>query len=297
MRTIAIFTIPSKPEAKVYAKKAAEILNEMGHEVIASTEFCEGLEENEYYIQPCEQSDFEKRADYVISFGGDGTILTAAKLLMDTGIPIMGFNVGKLGFLAEYNTNHLKSSIEDLINGNYRVVERSVLECDFKDRRYYALNDFVMEKKNTSRMINVRAYSNENHVADYRADGLILTTPTGSTAYSLSCGGPIISPGTPVFCMTPISPHTLTLRPLVIPNTAEVKMVVNSPTGESNFVIDGQKHIVVEDGEEVRIRKSESVVKLIKPLKTSYYDLLREKLLWATQIPYRAPKPDTEIGG
>ena len=291
MKSVAIFTISSKPEAKVYAEEAAKILDELGAEVLATKEFCDELDEIKFkFVKQCEQNDFEKKADVVVSFGGDGTILTAAKGQIRSGIPIMGFNVGKLGFLAEYNTNRLKESLEDLLNGNYRVVERSVLECKVNDRIYYALNDCVMEKKNTSRMITVKAFSNDNHVADYRADGLILTTPTGSTAYSLSCGGPIISPGTPVFCLTPISPHTLTLRPLIIPNTAEVKMVVSSPTGESNFVIDGQKHIVIEDEDEVTIKRSEEVVKLIKPLETSYYDLLREKLLWATSVPYKAPK-------
>ncbi len=287
METIAIFTLPSKPEARKYAKEAAKILNELGIKVIANESFLDSINTEEVpFIDECPDCDFERKADMVISFGGDGTMLTAAKTLINTGVPVMGFNVGKLGFLAEYPTSMLKESLVALTSGNYRVVERSVLETTIKDKLYYALNDCVIEKKNTSRMITISAYSNSNHVADYRADGLILTTPTGSTAYSLSCNGPIIAPGTPVFCITPISPHTLTLRPLVIPNTTEVRMIVSSPTGESNFVIDGQDVVVIKDGDEVLIKKSDAVVKLVKPLNSSYFDLLKEKLLWASQIPF-----------
>ena len=287
METIAIFTLPSKPEARKYAKEAAKILNELGINVIANESFLDSINTEEVpFINECPDCDFERKADLVISFGGDGTMLTAAKSLINTGVPVMGFNVGKLGFLAEYPTSLLRESLINLTSGNYRIVERSVLETTIKDKLYYALNDCVVEKKNTSRMITISAYSNSNHVADYRADGLILTTPTGSTAYSLSCNGPIIAPGTPVFCITPISPHTLTLRPLVIPNTTEVRMIVSSPTGESNFVIDGQDVLVIKDGEEVLIKKSDAVVKSVKPLNTSYFDLLKEKLLWASQIPF-----------
>lgn len=292
-KTIAIYTLPSKPEAKIYAKEAAHILNELGVKVIGNETFCDSINQSEFpFISECSDSDFERKADMLISFGGDGTMLSASKILIDSGVPVMGFNVGKLGFLAEYPTSLLKESLIDLVNGNYRIVERSMLETQIKGKTYFALNDCIMEKKNTSRMITISAFSNDHHVADYRADGLILTTPTGSTAYSLSCNGPIIVPGTPVFCLTPISPHTLTLRPLIIPNTSDVKMIVSSPTGESNFVIDGQDVLVVKDGEEVIIKKSTAVVKLVKPLTSSYFDLLKEKLLWASQIPFDKHKVD-----
>jgi NAD+ kinase len=285
MKTIAIYIHPTKPEAIEYAKLAIKKLDELGAEVLSDDTLCDEVRESEFpYLKQCQEQDYEKKADIVLSFGGDGTMLFASKLMMDSGIPIMGFNVGKLGFLAEYTVSELELALENLMNGNFRVVERSVLECEINGKVYYAINDFVMEKKNTSRMITIRAFSNANHVADYRADGLILTTPTGSTAYSLSCNGPIITPGTPVVCLTPISPHTLTLRPLVIPDTAEITLTVESPTGESNFVVDGQEVIIVNDGEEVKIRKSKSIIKLIKPLDSSYYDLLREKFLWASHF-------------
>ncbi|MDC1067672.1 NAD(+)/NADH kinase [Candidatus Kapabacteria bacterium] len=291
MKTVAIYIHPAKPEALEYASMAIKILDELGAEVFGADTLCEELRQSEFpFLKQCSENDFEKKADVVLSFGGDGTMLFASKLMMDTGIPIMGFNVGKLGFLAEYPVIKLKESLQSLMDGNYRIVERSILECTFNGKSHNAINDFVMEKKNTSRMITIRAFSNNNHVADYRADGLIITTPTGSTAYSLSCGGPIITPGTPVVCLTPISPHTLTLRPLVIPDTAEISLTVESPTGESNFVIDGQDVFVVNDGDKVIIKKSDSKVKLIKPLDSSYYDLLREKFLWASHYGMRVGK-------
>lgn len=291
MKSVAIYVHPAKPEALKYAQYAVKKLDELGAEVYGADTFLEEVPGSEFpFLKECEEREFEKKADVVLSFGGDGTMLFASKLMLDTGIPIMGFNVGKLGFLAEYTVTRIDEALTQLMDGNYRVVERAVLECSANGKKYNAINDFVMEKKNTSRMITIRAFSNSNHVADYRADGLILTTPTGSTAYSLSCGGPIITPGTPVICLTPISPHTLTLRPLVIPDTAEISLTVESPTGESNFVVDGQDVIIVNDGDKVTIKKSESIVKLIKPLDSSYYDLLREKFLWASHYGMRAGK-------
>lgn len=281
MKTIAIFSNSSKPLAKEYAEYSSQKLKDLGAEVIAKDEFCEELSKDYSFIESCDENDLKKKADMVLTFGGDGTILSAAKLFLKTGVPIMGVNVGKLGFLAEYHSDKLDECLTDLIDGNFRVVERAVLEAKFKEKTFYALNDFVIEKSATSRMITVTAYTNGNHVADYKADGLIVTTPTGSTAYSLSCGGPIITPGTPVFCLTPISPHTLNLRPLIIPDSSEIRLKVYSRTGSAQFVVDGREIIPFENKEEVILSKSEEKIKLIKPLNTSYYDLLRDKLLWA----------------
>jgi NAD+ kinase len=141
----------------------------------------------------------------------------------------------------------------------------------------YALNDFVVEKKNSSRMITIEAFSNQHCIGLYRADGLIVTTPTGSTAYSLSCGGPILAPSTQVICITPVCPHSLTLRPLVIPYTTELVIKANSASGVVNLVADGQTERILKNGEQVVIRRSKELCKLIKPLESSYFDLLRQK--------------------
>lgn len=178
-----------------------------------------------------------------------------------------------------------------MLEGNYRLVDRTVLESKFAVETIFSLNDFVIEKKDSSRMITIQAFSNDHFIGDYRADGLIITTPTGSTAYSLSCGGPIIAPSTQVICLTPISPHSLSLRPLVIPDSNDLKLVVHSPTGQANFVADGQIEKIITDGEEVCISISENRVKLVKPMDSSFFDLLREKLHWAL-----SPVKDSFIG-
>jgi NAD+ kinase len=279
---IALYENSSKPEAAVCAARAADYLIQRGSECCAgATLYAQFDSQLQSKIKVLSVDEFEKFADVVLSFGGDGTILSAARSMIGSETPIMGFNVGKLGFLAEFSVNELEKSLDDLLSGNYRVVDRTMLEAETDGRMIYALNDFVIEKKASSRMITIHAYANSHYIGDYRSDGLIVTTPTGSTAYSLSCGGPIIAPATQVICLTPICPHSLTLRPLVMPDTNEITLKVNSPTGQVSLVADGQSESILNNGDSVRFKKSDAFVKLIKPLVSSYFDLLRKKLLWA----------------
>jgi NAD+ kinase len=292
MKRVAIYENTEKPEAIEYAAKAAEILVNLGIECIVRPTLYPFLPphiEGSVKLHPvCE---FDKIADMVISFGGDGTLLSASREMLMCEIPIMGFNVGKLGFLAEYSVDKLEQNINKVINGNFRLVDRAVLETIFNNQKYYALNDFVMEKRNSSKMITAAVYSNEHCVGYYRADGLVLTTPTGSTAYSLSCSGPIIAPSAKVLCITPISPHTLTLRPLVIPDSNEVTFDLNDSGGGVILVADGITIGNLETGDSIKFKLSEERVKLIKPQDSSYYDILRTKLLWAANS---YDKPDAE---
>jgi NAD+ kinase len=282
MKKIALYANYEKPEAIKWSQYAAEKLSKLGAECCADISLINQYDDpSKKIIEPYKFEEFEKFADIVISFGGDGTMLTAARTLLNTSIPIMGVNVGKLGFLAEYSVEFLDESLQNLLDGKYRVIDRSVFETELNGEMIYGLNDFVIEKRYSSRIITISVYTNDHHIGDYRADGVILTTPTGSTAYNLSCGGPVIAPTTQVMCITPISPHMMTLRPLVIPDTNEVKMIVHSPTGEASLVADGQIERIVKTGSSIIINRSESIVKLIKPLDSSYYDLLRKKLLWA----------------
>ncbi len=284
MKNIALYENADKPESAKYAEMSAKILLNLGVSIYAKPELLKHFTpEIAKEIKPIQADEFEKFADVVISFGGDGTMLSAAHLLINSNIPIMGINVGKLGFLAEYSVANLNRAINDLMEGNYRVVDRFVIETLWNGEKLYALNDIVVEKRQSSRMITITTYANDHHIADYRSDGLIITTPTGSTAYSLSCNGPVIAPSTHVLCLTPISPHSLNLRPLIIPDTNEVKLRVTSPTGDVNLVIDGQVSKVVPNDIDIVIKRSDAIVKLIKPLQSSYYDLLRRKLLWAAQ--------------
>ena len=282
MKNIALFENADKPEAAKFAEASARKLIQLGSEVFALKRLTDQFEKDlSKRIKNIEINDFDKFADAVISFGGDGTMLSVARSLINSNIPIMGFNVGKLGFLAEYSVDKIDESLQNLIDGNFRIVDRFVLESVIDGETLFALNDFVIEKKNSSRMITISTFTNDHLIADYRADGLIITTPTGSTAYSLSCNGPIIAPSTKVICLTPISPHTLNLRPVVIPDSNEIKCKIYSPTGEVNFVADGQVIRIVKSGNDINIKRSDSIIKLIKPTNSSYYDLLRKKLLWA----------------
>lgn len=282
MKNFALFELSEKPDALKWAEKAAKLLITAGVSCCARPEAVEKFSadiRSKLAVVPI--AEFDKFADTVITFGGDGTILAAAQHLLHYDIPIMGFNVGRLGFLAEFSVDMLEKSLFDIIEGNYRLVDRSVIQSTLLNDTIYALNDFVIEKKDSSRMITIQAYANDHFIGDFRADGLIISTPTGSTAYSLSCGGPIIAPSTNVVCITPISPHSLSLRPLVIADTSELKFVVRSASGTANLVADGQIERIIKDGEEVNITLSDNKIKLVKPMDSSFFDLLRKKLLWA----------------
>lgn len=282
MEKIVIYENQNKPEAIKWAETAIKILFSKEKECMVSKELYKKLStETQKLVNPLPSSNFEKEADVVITFGGDGTILSAARYVFKSEIPIMGINVGKLGFLAEFPHNKIGEAIENLLTGQYRVVDRTILTTQIDGENIYAVNDFVIEKMLSSRMITLHTYSNEHYVGSYRADGLIITTPTGSTAYSLACGGPIIAPSAKVICLTPISPHSLNFRPLVLPDENTVKVIVESPTGEAKLVGDGQIEKVLKSGDEVVFSIAEYKIKLIKPLRNSYYDVLRAKLLWA----------------
>lgn len=282
MKNIGLFEGSGKNEAVEWAETTAFKLKAYGAECCAQPELIEKFDEElKDYIKPLAITEFEKFADILISFGGDGTILSASREMIHADIPVMGFNVGRLGFLAEFSVKELDTALEDLMKGNYRVLNRSILETDLNEEKIYALNDFVIEKRDSSHMINIKVWANGHFIGDYRADGLIVATPTGSTAYSLSSGGPIIAPNTNVICLTPISPHSLTFRPLVIPDSNELRLQIESPDGSANLVADGQIKRVLNNNESVILTLSDLCIKLIKPHKGSYYDLLRNKLLWA----------------
>ncbi|HOV91635.1 MAG TPA: NAD(+)/NADH kinase [Candidatus Kapabacteria bacterium] len=283
MEKVALFENQKRKEAIELAQYVSKVFFEKNIKTYVSFDLYEHFsDEYKKYVTAIALGDFDKYADAVMTFGGDGTILSAVRYVCKSEIPILGINVGKLGFLAEYSNKMIDQAINDLLTGNYRVVDRTMLHTQLDGESIYALNDFVVEKLSSSRMITLHTYSDEHFVGSYRADGLIITTPTGSTAYSLACGGPIIAPSSDVICLTPISPHSLTFRPLVIPDENQVRIIVESPTNEIKFVADGQVEKILKNNDEIVINLAEFKVKLIKPMKSSYYDVLRAKLLWAT---------------
>lgn len=282
MKRIGLFCNTTKPKALEWAETAVRMLQAAGAECCAEPEvvgqFSPG---HTRAVRSLAVEEFERFADVIISFGGDGTMLTAARLFLDSNIPIMGINFGKLGFLAEFNADQLEHALSALLTGDYIIEDRAMAEVSLGDETLYALNDFVIQRKNFARMITVRAYVDGNIIADYRADGLIVATPTGSTAYSLSCGGPVIAPSCSVFCLTPISPHSLTLRPLVVPDTSEICLEPVADTGDVQLIADGQVVRTVKGSGQITIRRSAEEVKLVKQVGRSYYDLLKSKLLWS----------------
>lgn len=281
---IALFANYEKPAAIYWAEYSAKKLHELDVRVFATDDVAQKFTpEVKEYVEVIELEAFEKLSDFVITFGGDGTMLSAARILINGDIPIMGVNVGKLGFLAEFSVNELDEALSSLVKGNYRIVDRSILETTVGDETLYAVNEFVIEKTASPKMITVRAEVGDYLIADYRADGIIVTTPTGSTAYSLSCGGPIIAPATNVLCLTPIAPHSLTMRPLVIADTLEISLTLQTAVHHATIVADGQIEKQFNVGDTITIKKSEKDVKIIKHTQTTYFELLRKKLLWSAE--------------
>lgn len=281
---IALFANSDKPAAIYWAEYSAKKLKDFDSKVFVTASVAQKFnEEIKSIVEVIELEEFEKFSDFVVTFGGDGTMLSAARVLINGDIPIMGVNVGKLGFLAEFSVNELDEALGSLVKGNYRIVDRAILETTINGETLYAVNEFVIEKTASPKMITVRAEVGEYLIADYRADGIIVTTPTGSTAYSLSCGGPIIAPSTNVICLTPIAPHSLTIRPLVIADSLEITLTLQSAIQHSTIVADGQIERQLNVGDSITIKKSEKDVKIIKHTQTTYFELLRKKLLWSAE--------------
>ncbi|MFH1891366.1 MAG: NAD(+)/NADH kinase [Candidatus Zixiibacteriota bacterium] len=222
-------------------------------------------------------------SDVILSMGGDGTLLATARLLGDSGVPILGINIGSLGFLTDQTPNDLETTLKRLIEDDYEIQERMVLTAGIADadeeEEYYALNDVVVGR-NDIRMINMALYSNGDYICSYAADGLILATPTGSTAYSLAAGGPILNPEMDAIIATPIAPHSLASRPLVFDAGEVLTLEITSHTDVAVMTIDGQVSRRLMKGDRVRVRKAHYYTRLVRFWENSFYHVLRSKLHW-----------------
>ena len=226
--------------------------------------------------------DFD--VDYAISMGGDGTLLKTAARVHSKDTPIIGVNIGRLGFLADVAPSEIEMAISDIYAGNYRVDEHSVIKIETSGEEKlesgpFALNDIAILKRDNASMISIRASVNGEYVTTYQADGLIVTTPTGSTAYNLSNGGPIIAPGTGTLCLTAVAPHSLNIRPIVVPDSSVISLKVESRSHSVLVAVDG-KSTSLHDGTEVRISKAKHTVRIIRFSDRKYYSTLREKMMW-----------------
>lgn len=226
-------------------------------------------------------------ADFVLSMGGDGTFLQAASRVADKKIPILGVNMGRLGFLADVPSADVAACMEALFDGDYTVEERVVVSVTANGRplceHHHALNDVAILKRDNASMISIRTTINGEYLTTYQADGLILSTPTGSTAYSLSNGGPIIVPGTRVLSLTAVAPHSLNVRPIVIPDSAVVTLEVESRSHNFLVAVDGRSEKCAE-GVAITLRKAPYRVRVVKRVGQNYFMTLREKMMWGADV-------------
>jgi len=280
-KSVAIISKPGKPELAQIVPELLQWLREHGYQFVVDQETsahapgAEVVERNEIGSRPL---------DFVIVLGGDGTLLSAARVVAKAGIPVLGINLGSLGFLTEVPLDELYSTLEGIDKGSSDVEDRSMVHCEIFRAddcvgSYDALNEVVVGKSTIARLNHCDVYVDGVFVSGYKADSLIVSSPTGSTAYSLAAGGPILMPSVEAFVITPVSAHALTHRPLVVRDTAQIEMVVKTGAEEAYLSIDGQLGMPVYDGDRICCRKSEHKVKLLR-IRRSFFDVLRAKLKW-----------------
>lgn len=234
------------------------------------------------------QKDLPNHISFMLSLGGDGTILSAATFIKNSGIPIAGINFGRLGFLANISKNKIQEALNLILSNNYQIQKRALLQVSSSDRSLnedecIALNDITVLRSDSSAMITVNAILDNELLNSYWSDGLIIATPTGSTAYSLSCGGPIIMPGSGNFVITPISPHNLNVRPIVVNENMQLRLEIESRTEKYILSCDSKSHIL-STKTTLLITKAPYSINLIRLPNDQYFSILREKLLWGIDV-------------
>ncbi|MGB4504442.1 MAG: NAD(+)/NADH kinase [Syntrophaceticus sp.] len=236
------------------------------------------------YIPPfgCPEINFQEEVDMILTLGGDGTLLGAARQVADKGIPILGVNLGQLGFLTDLEMPDLFPCLEKLVEGDYEIEPRMMLDAQVLRegspvKNIIAFNDVVIAKGPISRIIRLETYVDRDYLASYRADGIIIASPTGSTAYSLSAGGPIVNPVLELMIVTPICPHTLHARPFILSDNQEIRVIMRTGTSEVMLTIDGQVGFPLQKNDNIVVRKAEVYTKLVKVKKRSFSEVLRMK--------------------
>jgi NAD+ kinase len=225
------------------------------------------------------------KVDLILVLGGDGTMIATARLMGDTEVPVLGVNYGGLGYLAEFRIEELYEALESILAGNYRLDKRVMLDVkllrgDQEVTRNRVLNDVVINKSALARIIEIEAKLNQQFVNSFRADGLIVSTPTGSTAYNLSAGGPVIFPSMNAVVITPICPFTLSNRPIVVPDDAAIELLLKTEQEDVALTLDGQVGFELQVDDRITIRKSKTIFNLVQPANRNYFDVLRDKLRW-----------------
>jgi NAD+ kinase len=280
---LSVIANPSKYEVREVLAKTIEWADRKNITLYIKSQTCDQTELNDSSIIQKTESDEDsiQRSDYVLVMGGDGTILYTARISKSLNKPILGINSGRLGFMANTQIEDLERALDCLIKRNFTLDKRSFLKAETKDGDiFHALNEFLFTRKDSISMVNVTAEYDGSLINTYWADGLIVASPTGSTAYSLASGGPIVAPGTEVFLVTPINPHTLTTRPLVLNSNHPLRVIIEKQQSEVLFSYDGQVHEIEEFPFEIEILKSDLTFDLIHLPGQDYFETLRNKLMW-----------------
>jgi len=285
---VAIYGQTYQDNAIDYVVELLDELQKVNAEVAIEKNFFEFISENRStasYSTFTDSEGLDSSFNMFVSFGGDGTILRATTYVRDMGIPIVGVNTGRLGFLSTFKKEDVRKVVQEFVQGDYTVVERSLVEVskdadipEFRELNF-AFNEVTVSRKDTTSMITVETYLDNEYLTSYWADGLIISTPTGSTGYSLSCGGPVIVPTAKSLVLTPIAPHNLNARPLVISDDTEIRLKVSGR--EDNHLVSLDSRIAsVANGTELTIRKAPFAIKMIEYTSESFLKTLRNKLLW-----------------
>lgn len=280
---LSVVANPSKYEVREVLAKTIEWAEKKNIELFIESQICDETEISDSDVIQKTNSDEDSIAasDYVLVMGGDGTILYTARISKDLNKPILGINSGRLGFMANTQIEDLERALDCVLKKNFALDKRAFLKATTKDgQTFHALNEFLFTRKDSISMVNVTAEYDGSLINTYWADGLIAASPTGSTAYSLASGGPIVAPGTEVFLVTPINPHTLTTRPLVLNSNNPLRVTIEKQQSEVLFSYDGQVHEIEEFPFEVEIIKSNLTFDLINLPGHDYFETLRNKLMW-----------------
>ncbi len=275
MRRVGIIANSTKEKASEYALRLAGWLSERGVEVLFEEEIAAKID-----MPGVSGNDLASAVDMLVVFGGDGTLLMAARLAIGSDVPILGINMGGFGFMTVVNLDEMLGAMELILDGKYSTSQRMMLSVSVEGAQHPALNDVVINRGNLSRMVNLETFVDGKYLSTFKGDGLIISTPTGSTAYSLSSGGPIVLPELNSIIVNPICPHTLTNRPLVLPPDSVIEVVVWTKEGKASATLDGQDLFILKSGDRVCIQKSKDHINLVESPHRDYLEILRTKLGW-----------------
>ena len=288
IRCVGVIVKPHQPEAVETICQLAAWLAEREIKLAATPTVERGEVEAQTgcVIEVLEPKELATKVDLVVVLGGDGTMIAAARMLGDQEVPVLGVNFGTLGYLAEFRPEEMIPTLASIVVGETYCLDRRVMLtaeiCRGEERLPHSrvLNDVVISKSALARIIEMETRLNGLFVNTFRADGLIISTPTGSTAYNLSAGGPVIYPSMNAVVVTPICPHTLSNRPLVVPDDSVIEITLKTPREEVAVTLDGQVGFPLEAGDRVSIRRSRTTFNLLQPANRNYFDVLRDKLRW-----------------